>query len=589
MAPTYVLGLGCYYHDASAALIRDGAVVAAAEEERFTRVKHDTSFPENAIRYCLGAEGISMGGVDSVGFYEKPLIKFERALSQHVEYFPKSYRTFLRSMPSWLTERLSVASRLRKTFGYGGDVLYIDHHMAHAASSFLVSPFDRAAVVTSDGVGEWTTTSIGLGEGTDIVLKKHIAFPHSLGLLYSTITAYLGFTVNNSEYKVMGLSAYGDMDPATNEYYARLRRTIDIKDDGSFKMDMGYFTYQYADRMPSERLCELLGGPVRGRESDLTQRHKDVAAAVQLVFEEASERMLAYAHGLTGCDNLVMAGGCALNSVFNGKILRKTPFRGLWIQPAAGDGGGSLGAAAYAYHAIRGNPRAARMEHACLGPGYSDGEVGEFLEARGIRHSVLGVPDELVREAAAAIFSDSVVGWFQGRMEFGPRALGSRSILSNPCNPRMRDILNLKVKHRERFRPFAPAVCADDASRFFECDEPLPEPADYMLMVYPIRREWRGRLPAVTHVDGTGRLQTVRKDRNPAYYSLIKEFGRLSGVPVVVNTSFNIRGEPIVCTPEDAYRCMMGTGIDCLFIGNRLVRRQDNPGDAWDSERLAGD
>jgi len=583
----YVLGIGCHYHDASAALLKDGKIVAAAEEERFTRKKHDTSFPINAIQYCLDSQDITIDRIDHIAFYEKPFLKFERVLCQHIEMFPLSMKTFLSSMPSWTT-KLRVVRRIKK-LGYERDIFFVPHHLCHAASGFLVSSFEKAAIVTVDGVGEWSTTTFGIGTGKDIHLMKEIQFPHSLGLLYSTMTAYLGFTVNNSEYKVMGLSSYGTMDRKNNPYYPRLRKVIDIADDASYRLDMRYFSYHYADRMPSRKLCSLLGGPVRKPESAVTQRHKDIAAALQLVYEEALMAMLRHVHQQTSCDNLVLAGGCALNSVANAKILSSTGFKQLWIQPASSDAGASLGAASYAYHVILGHKRSWHMAESYLGPEFSTKDVKRFLDTNRISYTTFKDDKEMVSTTARLCHENKVVAWFQGRMEWGPRALGSRSILSNPCNPGMKEILNTKVKHREWFRPFAPVVCEDDALAYFECDEPVPEPAGFMLMVYPIRKQWRKKLPAVTHVDGSGRLQTVRRKQNPNYYDLIKEFGKLSGIPILINTSFNIRGEPIVCTPYDAYRCMMGTGIDCLVIDRFLVWRKDNPQDIWDSEKLARD
>ncbi len=584
----HVLGISCYYHDSAAALIRDGELVAAAEEERFTRVKHDTSFPKNAIEYCLKEAGISASELDYVSFYEKPFVKFERVISQHMQCFPRSYKTFLKSMPSWLRQKLRIQSTIRKT-GFNGDILFVEHHMSHAAGSFLMSPFEKAAILTVDGVGEWSTTTYGVGEGTSIRLMKEIRFPHSLGLLYSTITAYLGFSVNNSEYKVMGLSAYGETDPEKNRYYRMLKEVVDIADDGSFFMDMDYFKYHYADRMPSDKLCALLGGEPRSPDSELKERHKDIAAAVQIITEEAMTKMITHLYNVTKCDNLVVGGGVALNSVFNGKILGSTPFKRVWIQPAAGDAGASIGVAAYSWFTLLGHKRSSYQKTAYLGPEYSREQVKEFLDSKGISYSEFKSKDELVEKTAKLIFEDNVVGWFQGRMEWGPRALGSRSILSNPCNPKMQEILNLKVKHREKFRPFAPVVTVEDAPTYFECDMPIPEPTDYMLMVYPIKRKWRERIPAVTHVDGSGRLQTVRREQNPMYYDVIRKFGALSGIPILINTSFNIRGEPIVCKPHDAYRCMMGTGIDCLAMSDFLIFRKDNPSHMWDSESTAKD
>jgi len=563
-------------------------VVAAAEEERFTRKKHDTGFPAKAIRFCMDSQGIKMKDVDVVAFYEKPLLKFERVLFQHFENFPKTFKVFLKSMPSWINQKLRIIRAVRK-LGYKRGVVFVRHHMAHAASAFFPSPFKTAAVVTIDGVGEWSTTTYGIGEGNSLKLLKEINFPHSLGLLYSTITAYLGFKVNNSEYKVMGLSAYGDMKPETNVFYSKLRKVIDIRPDGSYGLDMAYFDFDRGDRMPSQKLCDLLGGPLRKSWDDLTQRHKDIAAALQMVYEEATLNLLKYVARETGMKNLVMAGGSALNSLANGKILKKTPFKKIWIQPNASDGGTSLGAALHTWHTVLGRERIYRMTDAYLGPCYSNDFVKAFLDSNGVKYTEFKTPGDLIRTVSRLLFDNEVVGWFQGRMEWGPRALGSRSILANPCNPHAQDVLNLKVKHREKFRPFAPVVCEDDALKYFECDRPVPEPTDFMLMVYPIRKRWHRKIPSVTHVDGSGRLQTVRRHQNPDYYNLIKAFGKLSGIPLLINTSFNIRGEPIVCTPFDAYKCMMGTGIDYLAMGRFLIKREDNPQHMWDSEKYAKD
>lgn len=572
----YILGISCYYHDASAALLKDGFIVAAAAEERFTRKKHDTSFPINAVNYCLKSQNITINNIDYIGFYEKPFLKFERVLSQHLEMFPLSFKTFLISLPSWINEKLRVPKTVKKKLKYEGDILFIEHHLAHAAGSFLVSPFQKAAILTLDGVGEWTTTAYGIGEGNNIQLMKEIKFPSSLGLLYSTITSYLGFTVNNSEYKVMGLSPYGLIDKQKNPYYEKLKHVIDIKDDGSYRLDMSYFIYHYADRMPSRKLCRLLNGPVRKPESGITQRHKDIAAALQMVYEEVLFKILNHVYNESKCENIVLAGGCGLNSVANGKILRNTPFKRFWAQPDPGDGGTSIGAASYIYHTLLGNKRKFVLKDAFLGPGFSTAQVKDFLDENRIKYSQFKNEKELIRTTAKLIYENNVVGWFQGRMEFGPRALGSRSILSNACNPKMKEILNLKVKHREKFRPFAPVVCEDDALTYFDCDRPIPEPTDFMLVVYPIKGEAQKKIPAVTHVDGSGRLQTIKRFQNPLYYDLIKEFGKLSGISILINTSFNIRGEPIVCTPYDAYKCMMGTGIDCLIMDKFLIKKEDN-------------
>ncbi len=590
----YILGISCYYHDASAALLKDGVVVAAAEEERFTRKKHDTSFPIHAITFCLKSQSIMMGQVDYVGFYEKPFLKFERLLAQHVQMFPKSWKTFVSAMPSWINEKLRIRKSIKK-LGYYGEVYFIEHHLAHAASSFLPSPFKKSAILTMDGVGEWSTTTWGIGNKNEIQLLGEIRFPHSLGLLYSTITAYLGFTVNNAEYKVMGLAPYGDMNKKTNKYYEKLKQVIDIKEDGSYCLNLRYFKYHYADRMPSRAMENLLEGPTRKRESEVTQCHKDIAAALQLVLEEAMTAMLIDLHKKTNkkttCDNVVLGGGVALNSVYNGKILKNTPFKRVWIHPNPSDGGSSIGVASYIYHTILGKKRKRQhqLNNAYLGPAFSTEEIQQFLDRDGITYSRLNSQQELIATTAKMLFENNVVGWFQGSMEWGPRALGSRSILANPCNPHVKALLNEKVKHREHFRPFAPVVCADDALKYFDCDKPLPEITDFMLMVYPIKKKWHKKIPSVTHVDGSGRLQTISKKQNQLYYDVVKAFGKLSGIPILINTSFNIRGEPIVCTPADAYTCMMGTGIDCLVMDNFLIKRSENEQDQWDSESRARD
>ncbi|MGV8140839.1 MAG: carbamoyltransferase family protein [Candidatus Woesearchaeota archaeon] len=585
----YILGIGCYYHDASACMVKDGKLIAAAEEERFTRKKHDVNFPINAIKYCIKEAGISVDEIDYVAFYEKPFLKFERLMHQHLEMFPRSMFTFIKAMPSWINEKLRVPRELRKKLKYKGDILFVQHHMAHAASAYLVSPFKEAAVLTVDGVGEWTTTSYGYAKGNSIDLYKNIEFPHSIGLLYSTITAYLGFSVNNSEYKVMGLAPYGVMDKKKNPYYKKLLKVIDLKEDGSFALDMSYFVYHYKASMPSEKMCKLLGGPISKRDIEMTQRHKDIAAALQLVTEEALSRIINHLYDETKCENIVFAGGVALNSVYNGKILRNSKFKNIWIQPNASDGGACIGATFYAYNTILNRKRTYVMESAFLGPGYSDKEIKSYLDKNKVKYRTFKSDEELIKTTAKLIYENNVLGWFQGRMEWGPRALGSRSILSNACNKEMQEILNLKVKHREKFRPFAPVVCEDDANKYFECDNPIPLPTDFMLMVYPIKKQYHKVIPAVTHVDGSGRLQTIRRNQNRRYYDVIKEFGKMSGIPILINTSFNIRGEPIVCTPKDAYRCMMGTGIDFLVMGKFLIKRMDNPKDLWDSEKYAKD
>jgi len=576
-----ILGISCFYHDSAACLLKDGKIIAAAQEERFTRKKHDVDFPEKAIRYCLEEGGIKIEDVDYISFYEKPLMKLERILHQHLEMFPRSYWSFYSAMPSWINQKLRVPSIIRKKLKYKGKIFFVEHHMAHAASSFLVSPYKKAAILTTDGVGEWATTTTGIGEENSITLNKEISFPSSLGLLYSTVTAYLGFRVNDAEYKVMGLSAYG-----RPVYYEKFKKIIDIREDGSYQLDMSYFDFHYKLSMPGKKFVKEFGPP-RKKESGMERRFENMAASLQKITEEIIIKMLNSLHEETKMDKLCMAGGVALNSVANGKILKNTGFKEVYIQPASSDAGTAVGAACYAYNTILGNKREYVMSSADLGPGYSTGQIRKFLEENSIAHKEFKNENELVKMTAYLIKKGKVVGWFQGRMEWGPRALGNRSILSDATNPKMKDILNLKVKHREPFRPFAPVITVEDAKEYFECDNPVPMPTDFMLMVYPIKKEKQKIIPAVTHVDGTGRLQTIRREQNPRYYDTIKEFEKLSSTPILINTSFNIRGEPIVCTPQDAYRCMMGTGIDYLVIGGFIVAREDNPKDKWDSEALS--
>lgn len=579
----FILGISCYYHDAAACLIKDGKIVAAAEEERFTRKKHDISFPINAINYCLKEAGITGKEIDYIGFYEKPLLKFERLLSQYIGTFPKSFWAFYKSVPSWLNEKLRVPSIIRKKLKYNGDILFVEHHMAHAASAYLVSPFQESAILTIDGVGEWATTTFGYAKGNDITITKEIHFPHSIGLLYSTVTAYLGFKVNNDEYKVMGLAPYGK--PV---YYDQLKKVVNVHEDGSYELDMDYFVYHYKLSMPGRKFIEEFGPP-RRKESEVEQRHMDFAASVQKLTEDIMINLVNQLHKETKMDSLCMAGGVALNSVANGKILKNSPFKNVYIQAAATDAGTSLGAAFYIHNTILGKERVYVMHDAYHGPSFSADYIKNFLDKNMIKYKKFENENELLKETARLIYDNNVIGWFHGRMEWGPRALGARSILSNASNPEMKDILNLKVKHRENFRPFAPVVTLEDAYDYFEADKPMPIPADFMLMVYPIKDDKRKLIPSVTHVDGSGRLQTIRKEQNRRYYNLIKEFQKLSKIPILINTSFNIRGEPIVCTPEDAYRCMMGTGIDYLVLEDFLIARKDNHKDMWDSEKIAKD
>lgn len=579
-----ILGISCYYHDSSAALLIDGKVVSAAAEERFTRKKHDSSFPINSIKFCLSENNLAINDIDYIAFYEKPVLKFERLLKSIALGFPKTYLLFMSLIPSWIKEKVLVLRTIRKKLKYKKQVFFIEHHVSHAGS-FFASPFKEAAILIVDGVGEFTTSSYGYGKENKINIKKEINFPDSIGLFYSAITAYLGFSVNNSEYKVMGLSAYGQMQKEKNEYYEPLKKVIDIKNDGSFKLDMSYFAYQNEQKMCSEKMFELLGGRPRKKDEEITVRHKDIASALQIITEEVLAKMLDNLYREFPCENLIFGGGVALNSVFNGKILKQTKFKNIWIIPDPGDGGTSIGCALYLYNCILNQPRVDLLENAYLGPEFSNEEIKNFLDENKIKYSEFIDENQTITETARLIFENKVVGWFQGKMEFGPRALGNRSILANPLNPKMQDILNLKVKHREQFRPFAPVVLKEAANKYFECGETFQIPCNFMLMVYPIKEEWRSKIPAVTHIDGTGRLQTIEEKQNQAYYRLIKEFENLSGIPILINTSFNVRGEPIVCAPRDAYLCMMGTEIDCLVMGKYLIKRSENLSDSWDSDK----
>jgi carbamoyltransferase len=562
----YILGISCYYHDSAACLVQDGRVVAAAQEERFTRIKHDQEFPVNAVRYCLREAGITIDQVDYVGFYDKPLIKFERILYTYLGTFPKSFPSFIKAVPLWLRKKLWIPHTIKKELGYEGEVLMIEHHMSHAASTFLVSPFEESAIVTVDGVGEWATSTVGKGEGNDIELLKEIRFPHSLGLLYSAFTYYLGFKVNSAEYKVMGLAPYG-----TPKYYDKMMELVTIDEDGSFKMNMRYFAYDYGLRMTNGRFNRLFGRPVRQPESKLEQFHMDVAASVQKVTEDIVLRMSNHAHELTGSKNLCLAGGVALNCVANGKVLREGPFDELFIQPAAGDAGGAVGVAVYLYHTVLKHPREHIWEHAYLGPSFSTEDVRQFLDKTGAVYQELDEVQILDR-TADAIADQKVVGWFQGRMEFGPRALGNRSILADARNPENKDVVNMKIKFRESFRPFAPSVLEERLSDYFELDQPSP----YMLLVAQVREDNR-TIPSVTHVDGSARIQSVARGTNPLYYDLVKRFEEKTGCAVIINTSFNVRGEPIVCTPNDGYLCFMRTNMDVLVMDRFYMEKPDQP------------
>jgi len=562
-----ILGISAYYHDSAACLLRDGQVIAAASEERFTRKKHDHDFPNSAIRYCLGEGKIAAKDLDYVGFYDKPLVKFERILLTYISTFPRSFRSFNKAVPLWLTQKLRIPGLIRKHMGYEGEILFGDHHMSHAASSFLVSPFKEAAIMTLDGVGEWSTATQGVGRDRDIQLWNEIRFPHSLGLLYSAFTYFLGFKVNSAEYKVMGLAPYGE----PRYFDTIMKEIIHVGEDGSFKMNMDYFAYDYGLTMTNGKFSDLFGLPVREGEGKLEQVHKDIAASVQKVTEEIVLRMSRKLSKDTGLTNLCMAGGVALNCVANGRVVRETPFKNIFVQPAAGDAGGAVGVAAYINSSVLGNARSFVWNHAYWGPAYSKDEIRSYLEKHNVPHREYSRED-LLSVTARLIQEQNVVGWFQGRMEFGPRALGNRSILADARNPANKDVVNLKIKFRESFRPFAPSVLAEKSSEWFDldCDSP------YMLLVAQVRPE-RRTIPSVTHVDGSARIQTIRREDNPLYYDLIREFDRQTGCPVIINTSFNVRGEPIVCTPHDAYLCFMRTKMDYLVMDHFVLDKKDQP------------
>jgi carbamoyltransferase len=559
-----VLGVSCYYHDAAACLVRDGKVLAAAEQERFSRRKHDFSFPAEAIQFCLASTGTLGRDLDAVAFYEKPLRKLERALVIGRQYQRQSEGLLSTELRQFVHEGAAVSRRLVDFLGLAGPVLYCEHHLSHAASAFFASPFSDAAVLTVDGVGEWSTVGQFLGTDRKLTLKREIRYPHSLGMFYATMTAYLGFEVNDGEYKVMGLASYGK--PTMIE---KIEELITLMPDGSFANNADYFSYMYStDSMFSDRLVELLGPPRHANEP-IEQRHIEIAASVQAVTERAMVNLARALRRYTDSPNLALAGGVAHNVVANTRILEDRTFKNLFVQPAPGDSGAAIGAALYAYYNALDQPRIVTREYdTCLGPCFTNGEIRAALDARRLRYEQLD-SCELARRTARLIHQDIIVGWFQGRMEFGPRALGNRSIVANPCNPRMKDILNGRVKRREDFRPFAPAVLAEAATDFFD----LPGPSPFMLMAPQVRKERAEQVPAVTHVDGSARAQTVTERLNPRFYRLISEFAKLSGVPVLINTSFNIRGEPIVCTPDDAINCFLGTDIDFLAIGDYLVQK----------------
>lgn len=596
----YILGISAFYHDSAAALIKDGKIIAAAQEERFTRKKHDAGYPQNAIAYCLEEASISVSDIDYVAFYDKPFLKFERLLETYVAFAPRGFQSFRKALPIWIKEKLFQKNLLKKqlqtidnSFNWKEKLLFTEHHQSHAASAFYPSPFDNALVLTMDGVGEWATTSLAIGQGNDLKIVKELHFPHSIGLLYSAFTYYTGFKVNSGEYKLMGLAPYGE----PKYYKTILDHLLDLKPDGTFRLNQDYFNYCVGLTMTNKKFDALFGRAARKPdEEDIEQFHMDIAASIQQVTEEIVLRMTRVISKDYSISNLCLAGGVALNCVANGKILRDGHFKNIWIQPAAGDAGGALGAALSAYYyfldqaRIKPEENIDAMRGALLGPSFTDNDIEDRMQKVGAVYQRLSRQD-MLKNTARALSEDKVVGWFQGRMEFGPRALGGRSILGNPCSPEMQRVLNLKIKFRESFRPFAPSVLAEEASDWFELDAESP----YMLMTAPVKtmrrneetddeknrfgidrlQNVRSSIPAVTHVDYSARIQTVDQKRNPLYHSLISEFKKITECPVVVNTSFNIRGEPIVCTPEDAFRCFMGTEMDVLVIENCILKKED--------------
>ncbi|MFM9069440.1 MAG: carbamoyltransferase [Planctomycetota bacterium] len=602
---TAILGISAFYHDSAAALVVDGKIVAAAQEERFTRKKHDHSFPQNAIHYCLQEAGIHPENLDYVGFYEKPLTKFERLLETYLAYAPAGYRSFRLALPLWLKQKLHLPREIRRGLGerFRGKLIFTDHHQSHAASAFFPSPFEEAAILTLDGVGEWSTTCIGAGNGNQLTLHQEIRFPHSLGLLYSAITYYLGFRVNSGEYKVMGLAPYGEP-----KYVDLIRNhLIDIKDDGSYWMDMSYFNYCQGLTMTSAKFHRLFNAPPRDPETLLSQRDMDIAASLQQVTEEVMLRSARHAHRITGLKTLVLAGGVALNCVGNGRILREGPFENIWIQPAAGDAGGALGAALFTWHQLLNRPRAITghdsQNGSFLGPTFTDEEARVALDALGAVYEVSATDDELCERVANLIADGNVVGWVQGRMEFGPRALGARSILGDARNRSMQSVMNLKIKFRESFRPFAPIVLKEHVHEYFEMRPQQDSP--YMLLVAPVREQLRlspgddyerafgieklnhprSTIPAVTHIDYSARVQTVDRDRHPLLHRLLSCFRDKTGCPVLINTSFNVRSEPIVCTPADAYRCFLMTDMDALIVGRQIILKNRQRQQTSETER----
>jgi len=586
-----IMGISAFYHDSAACMVQDGKIISASQEERFTRKKHDFSFPKNAINFCLQNSRLQGKGLDVVAFYDKPFIKFERILETYLAYAPVGIQSFIKAIPLWVKQKLWIKELIRKELDFKGKIIFPEHHESHAASAFFPSPFQEAAFLTIDGVGEWTTASYGVGKDNELHIIAEIHFPHSLGLLYSAFTYYTGFKVNSGEYKVMGLAPYGE--PRFKDLI--LSELMDSKEDGSFKLNMKYFNYCAGLTMTNRRFEKLFGGPPRKPESRLTQRDMNLARSVQEVTEEVMLRMARHIYKETGQKNLCLAGGVALNCVGNGRILRESPFENIWIQPAAGDAGGALGAALLVWYQYLDNPRITDgkkdfQQGSYLGPEFENGYIADYLIRNNIPYTELS--DEEIPEKIADLIADQkVIGWFQGRMEFGPRALGNRSIIGDARSPKMQELMNLKTKFRESFRPFAPSVIKERATDYFEIDRESP----YMLLVAPVKKGIcrkmsdqeqkrfgldklhvvRSNIPAVTHVDYSARIQTVNKDDNPLYYSMIEKFEEKYGCPVIINTSFNVRGEPIVCTPGEAYLCFIRTNMDCLIIGNFLIEKTE--------------
>ncbi|MFZ1863928.1 MAG: carbamoyltransferase [Polyangiales bacterium] len=589
-----ILGISAYYHDSAAALVRDGRVLAAAQEERFTRKKHDYRFPKNAIDYCLREASIERHELDLIVFYDKPLLKFERILETYVSYSPAGFKLFLMGLPLWLKQKLHTPRELRNGLGgqYQGRFVFLEHHESHAASAFFPSPFEEAAILTMDGVGEWATGSIGVGRGNEIELLQELRFPHSLGLLYSAFTYFTGFKVNSGEYKLMGLAPYGK--PIYRDRI--LNELLDLKEDGSFRMNMDYFAFCYRDRMTSRKMESLFDGPPRAPEGELTQREMDIAASIQEVTEEVVLRMARHAHEVTGKSKLVMAGGVALNCVANGRVLREGPFEQVWVQPAAGDAGGALGAALFAWHQLLNKPRHNEgkdsQQGSLLGPRYAEHETRAFLDSQGAVYAHYEREEDICEAVATLIAEQHVVGHMAGRMEFGPRALGNRSILGDARSPEMQSTMNLKIKFRESFRPFAPAILREHVDEYFQMRP--HEDSPYMLLVAPLQddkrlpvddgatglaklHQRRSVVPAITHVDWSARVQTVDRERYPRFAGILEAFEKKTGCPLLINTSFNVRGEPIVNTPEDAYRCFMATNMDALVIDNFVLLKKEQP------------